>query len=65
MDARTLDVTTGIITLVVFIVMLIFLPVLFEDFKIPGGVGMAYVIAIVIYIVFMSGSGSLIREKIA
>jgi hypothetical protein len=63
MDARMLDVTTGIVSLVVFIIMLIFLPALFRG--IPGGAGMAYVVAIVIYIVFMSGSGFLIREKIA
>jgi Ca2+/Na+ antiporter len=63
MDARMLDVTTGIVTLVVFIMMLFFLPVLFD--KLPGGAGMAYVVAIVVYILFMSGSGFLIREKIA
>jgi len=63
MDARILDVTTGVVSLVVFIMMLFFLPSLFR--QLPGGAGMAYVVAIVVYIVFMSGSGFLIREKIA
>jgi len=61
MDARMLDVTTGITSLVVFIIMLIALPML----PIPGGNGVAYVLAIVIYIALMSGTGFLIREKIA
>jgi hypothetical protein len=63
MDARMLDVTTGITSLVVFIIMLIFLPGLFRG--LPGGAGTAYVVAIIVYIVFMSGTGFLIREKIA
>ncbi|HVP24902.1 MAG TPA: hypothetical protein VMS81_02880 [Methanomicrobiales archaeon] len=61
MNARMLDVTTGITSLLVFIVMLIVLPKLFP----AGGQGMAYVLAIAIYIALMSGSGFLIREKIA
>jgi hypothetical protein len=62
MDARMLDVTTGVVSLVVFIIALIFLPKI-----IPAGSwqGMAYVIAIVVYIAFMTGTGFLIREKIA
>jgi hypothetical protein len=63
MDARMLDVTTGVTSLVVFIIMLIFLPGLFQG--VPNGAGMAYVVAIMVYIVFMSGTGFLIREKIA
>jgi hypothetical protein len=61
MNARMLDVATGITSLVVFIIMLIALPVL----PVPGGKGMAYVLAIVVYIALMSGAGFLIREKIA
>ncbi len=63
MDAWKLDVATGVTSLVAFIIMLIFLPGLFQG--LPGGAGTAYVIAIVVYIVFMSGTGFLIREKIA
>ena len=65
MNARMLDVATGITSLAVFVILLIFLPVVFRGNVIPGGAGLAYVVAIVIYIAFMSGSGILIREKIA
>ena len=61
MNARMLDVTTGVTSLVVFIIVLVALPFL----PIPGGKGMAYVIAIAVYIALMSGAGFLIREKIA
>jgi hypothetical protein len=65
MDARTLDVTTGITSLAVFIVMLVALPRFFNEFNLPGGIGIAYVLAIAVYIALMSGAGFLIREKIA
>ncbi|HUK39164.1 MAG TPA: hypothetical protein VLV30_08635 [Methanomicrobiales archaeon] len=61
MNARMLDIATGITSLVVFIIVLILLP----EFPIPGGKGMAYILAIAVYIALMSGSGFLIREKIA
>jgi hypothetical protein len=61
MNARMLDVATGITSLAVFIVALIAFPAL----PLPGGKGMAYLLAIAIYIALMSGSGFLIREKIA
>jgi hypothetical protein len=61
MNARMLDVATGITSLMVFLIMLIVLPAL----PLPGGRGMAYVLAIVVYIALMSGAGFLIREKIA
>lgn len=63
MDARMLDVTTGVVSLAVFIITLIFLPKI-----VPLGSnlqGMAYITAIVVYIAFMTGTGFLIREKIA
>ena len=62
MDARMLDVVTGVISLAVFIVALIYLPMLA-----PGTEwrGLAYLLAIVIFIGLMSGSGALIKEKIA
>ncbi|MDD1659502.1 MAG: hypothetical protein LUP92_04590 [Methanomicrobiales archaeon] len=61
MNARMLDVATGITSLVIFIIVLITLPAL----PIPGGKGIAFVLAIAIYIALMSGAGFLIREKIA
>jgi len=61
MNARMLDVATGITSLVIFIIVLIALPAL----PIPGGKGIAFVLAIAIYIALMSGAGFLIREKIA
>ena len=61
MNARMLDVATGITSLVLFVIVLIVLP----SFPIPGGKGMAYVLAIAVYIALMSGAGLLIREKIA
>jgi hypothetical protein len=61
MNARILDVATGITSLAVFIIALIALSALVS----PAWRGMAYVVAIAIYIALMSGSGILIREKIA
>jgi len=62
MDARMLDVTTGIVSLAVFIIALIALP---KAVPVREWQGAAYIIAIVIYIAFMTGTGFLIREKIA
>ncbi|HXW99024.1 MAG TPA: hypothetical protein VEI51_04825 [Methanomicrobiales archaeon] len=61
MNARMLDIATGITSLVIFIIVLIILP----QFPVPGGKGMAYILAIAVYIALMSSSGVLIREKIA
>ena len=61
MNARMLDVATGITSLVIFVIVLIALPAL----PLPGGKGIAYVLAIAVYIALMSGAGFLIREKIA
>jgi hypothetical protein len=59
MNARMLDVATGIASLAVFIIVLIALP-----FLLPEEKGLAYVLAIAVYIALMSGAGFLIREKI-
>lgn len=61
MDARMLDVTTGVTSLAVFMVALMILPIL----PVPGGKGVAYILAIVIYVALMSGTGFLVRGKIA
>jgi len=60
MDARLLDVITGIASILVFVVLLIALPSV-----IPGQIGLAYLVAFVLYIVAMGGAGYLINEKIA
>jgi len=59
MDARLLDVVTGIASILVFIVLLMALPAV-----LPGQVGLAYLLAFVLYIVAMGGAGYLINEKI-
>jgi len=61
MDARVLDVTTGLTSLAVFIIVLIALPMFIPS----TWKGLAYILAIVIYIALMNGTGFLIREKIA
>ena len=63
MDARMLDVVTGVTSLAVFIVALIYLPMLDKEWQ--DWQGLAYLLAIVIFIVLMSGAGFLIKEKIA
>jgi hypothetical protein len=60
-----LDVAAGIACLLAFITALIALPLFFRDLPLPGGRGVAYVLAIAVYIALMSGAGFLIREKIA
>ena len=60
MDARMLDVTTGVASLLVFLVALLAFSHLMRAWE-----GMAYVLAIAVYIALMSGAGFLIREKIA
>jgi hypothetical protein len=60
MNARMLDVLTGVASLAVFILALMAFPRFMH-----GQEGMAYVLAIAVYIALMSGAGVLIREKIA
>ena len=59
MDARILDVLTGVTSLLIFIGLLVALPGL-----IPGNVGLAYIIALALFLVTMSGAGYIINEKI-
>ena len=59
MDARLLDVITGIASILVFIVFLVVLPAI-----IPGQIGLAYLLAFVLYVVAMGGAGYLINAKI-
>jgi hypothetical protein len=57
MDARLLDVIIGLSGFLVLIVMLAVLPMVMVS-------GVAYLAAIVIFILFLSGSGYLVNEKI-
>jgi hypothetical protein len=59
MDARLLDIVTGLASLVLFIVLLVGLPGLFS-----GAEGYAYILAFMIFIIAMGGAGYLINEKI-
>jgi hypothetical protein len=57
MDARLLDVVIGLASFLILIVMLAVLPMV----MVPG---VAYLAAIVIFILFLSGAGYLVNEKI-
>ena len=57
MDARLLDVIIGLSGFLVLIVMLAVLPMIMIS-------GVAYLAAIVIFILFLSGAGYLVNEKI-
>lgn len=57
MDARLLDVIIGLSGFLVLIVLLAVLPMIMVA-------GIAYLTAIVIFILFLSGAGYLVNEKI-
>jgi hypothetical protein len=57
MDARLLDVVIGVSGFLVLIVLLAILPVIIVS-------GVAYLAAIITFIVFLSGAGYLVNEKI-
>jgi hypothetical protein len=57
MDARLLDVIIGLSGFLVLIVLLAVLPMIMVS-------GVAYLAAIVIFILFLSGAGILVNEKI-
>ena len=57
MDARLLDVIIGLASFFILIVMLAVLPMMMVA-------GVAYLAAIVIFILFLSGAGYLVNEKI-
>jgi hypothetical protein len=58
MDARLLDVVIGLASFLILIVMLAVLPMVMVS-------GVAYLAAIVIFILFLSGAGYLVNEKIS
>jgi len=57
MDARLLDVIIGLSGFFILVVMLAILPMIMVS-------GIAYLAAIVIFIIFLSGAGYLVNEKI-
>ena len=57
MDARLLDVIVGVSGFLVLIAMLAVLPMITVS-------GMAYLAAIMIFILFLSGAGYLVNKKI-
>ena len=57
MDARLLDVIIGLSGFLLLIVLLAVLPMMMVA-------GVAYITAIVIFIIFLSGAGYLVNEKI-
>jgi fatty acid desaturase len=58
MDARLLDVIIGMIAFLILIALLAILPLVITA-------GIAYLAAIIIFILFLSGAGYLVNEKIA
>jgi len=57
MDARLMDIISALVSFLIFITLLIFLPGLMDP-------GIAYIIAIVIFIAVMSTAGYLINTKV-
>ncbi|MFA5347183.1 MAG: hypothetical protein WC294_03530 [Methanoregula sp.] len=60
MDARLLDVIIGLAGFFILVVMLAVLPMIMPQ----GMPGLAYLAAIIIFIVFLSGAGYLVNRKI-
>jgi hypothetical protein len=58
MDARLLDVVIGIACFIILLVLLAVLPMIMEA-------GIAYVAAILIFILALSGAGWLVNKQIA
>ena len=58
MDPRLLDLVIGVVALILLIVMIVGLP-----FVLPPGP--AYLLALVLFLVVMSGAGYVINQKMA
>lgn len=58
MDARLMDIISAVVSFLLFIALLILLPGLMDP-------GIAYIIAIVVFIAVMSTAGYLINTKFA
>jgi hypothetical protein len=59
MDARLLDVVIGVTAFIILCVLLAVLPVLM-----PAYPAYAYIGAIIVFILFLSGAGYLVNDKI-
>jgi hypothetical protein len=59
MDARLLDVLIGVTGFAILVICLAVLPMV-----IPA-TGAAYLIAIIVFVLFLSGAGYMVNEKIA
>ena len=57
MDERLLDVIIGLAAFLILVVLLTVLPM-----ALPAGTG--YLVAIIVFILFLSGAGYLVNEKI-
>jgi uncharacterized membrane protein len=57
MDARLLDVLIGVTGFIVLVILLAVLPLVISA-------GPAYLIAIIVFILFLSGAGYMVNEKI-
>lgn len=60
MEPRTLDIAAGIITLILFIILLL----IFQLFIPPMYTGFGYITALVLFLIIMSVAGYFINEKI-
>ena len=58
MDARVLDILSAVVSFIVLLVFLLVLPLFLEQ-------GIAYLLAIVIFILTMSGAGFYINKTIS
>jgi len=58
MDARLLDVIIGLIAFFILVLLLALLPMVMTA-------GFAYLAAVIIFILFLSGAGYLVNDKIA
>jgi hypothetical protein len=59
MDERLLDVIIGFAAFLILVVLLAVLPIALAPMT-----GYAYLVAIIVFIIFLSGAGYLVNEKI-
>ena len=64
MDARLLDVIIGVAAFLILIALLALLPIVTVMVVGTAYIGAAYIIAIIIFVVFLSGAGYMVNEKI-
>lgn len=60
MDSRLLDVIIGVACFIILVVLLAFLPMV-----LPESPGIAYLAAILIFILALSGAGYIVNKQIA